>query len=104
MKEQIIETAGRTWQYLGKNGETCVSDLARLLREKDAVVFQALGWLAREDKINYSSKNKKEFVGLAESELDAFRSTIQNIENGAQEEASAAQAKARTRGRAASRI
>lgn len=104
MKEQIIEAAGKTWQYLGKNGETCLSDLARLLKEKDEVVFQAIGWLAREDKINYSAKNKKEFVGLVEGELNAFRSTIQNIENGAAQEASAGQAKARTRGRAASRI
>ena len=100
MKEQIIETAGKTWQYLGKNGETCVSELARLMKEKDEVVFQALGWLAREDKVNYSAKNKKQFVGLAEGELNAFRSTIQNIEGGAPD----SQAKARTRGRAASRI
>src|SRR3990167_8734551 len=98
MKEKVIEAAGKTWRFLGQNGEINVSQLAKSLKEKDEVVFQALGWLAREDKINYSSKNKKEFVGLVEGELNAFRSTIQNIENGTSQDA-VAQAKTRTRGR-----
>ena len=52
MKEKVIEIAGKTWRYLGQNGETNVSKLGKALQEKDAIVLQALGWLAREDKIN----------------------------------------------------
>ena len=101
MKEKVIETAGKTWQFLGKNGETCINDLPRLLKEKDEVVLQAVGWLAREDKLSYATKNKKDFVSLVDNELNAFRSAIQTIENnGAQQ----GEAKSRFRGRSASRI
>jgi len=80
MKEKIIEAAGKTWRFLGQNGETNVSQLAKSLKEKDEVVFQALGWLAREDKIDYSIKNRRTFVSLVENELRAFNSIIYNID------------------------
>jgi hypothetical protein len=78
MKDKVIEAAGRTWQYLGKNGETEVSALAKGLKEKNEVVFQAVGWLAREDKIHYATKNSKTFVSLIDAEAQAFRSLIEN--------------------------
>ena len=85
MKDKVIETAGKTWRYLGQNGETNVSQLPKVLKEKDAVVLQALGWLAREDKINYSTKNRRNFVSLVESELRSFNNVVykmdQQIEN-----------------------
>ena len=79
MKERIIEAAGKTWRFLGQNGQTNVSQLANSLKEKDEVVLQALGWLAREDKIDYTVKNRRTFVSLVEGELRAFNTTIYNI-------------------------
>lgn len=79
MKTQVIEAAGKTWRFLGQNGETNVGKLPRLLKEKEPVVFQALGWLAREDKINYSTKNRRTFVSLVESELQAFNSVTYHM-------------------------
>ena len=73
MKEKIIETAGKTWKLLGQCGETSVSQLPQLINEQDSIVFQALGWLAREDKISYTSKNRKTFVSLINSEKEAFK-------------------------------
>ncbi|OGX25459.1 MAG: hypothetical protein A2787_06700 [Omnitrophica WOR_2 bacterium RIFCSPHIGHO2_01_FULL_48_9] len=102
MKEKVIEAAGKTWQFLGKNGETAVSDLPKFIKEKDEIVLQALGWLAREDKINYLNKNKRDIVALAESELGAFNSIIQNAQ--AQAQASQAEAKQKIKARSASRI
>ena len=72
MKEQVIEAAGKTWRFLGQNGEANVATLPKVLKEKETVVFQALGWLAREDKINYSIKNRRKFVSLVDGELRAF--------------------------------
>ena len=43
------------------------------------MVLQALGWLAREDKINYTVKNRRTFISLVEGELRAFNTTIYNI-------------------------
>ena len=34
MKEEIIDTAGKIWQFLGRNGEVDVSVLAKRLKEK----------------------------------------------------------------------
>ena len=79
MKEKVIEAAGKTWRFLGQNGQTNVSQLAKSLKEKDEVVLQALGWLAREDKIDYTVKNRRTFVALVEKELRAFNSAIYNM-------------------------
>jgi hypothetical protein len=79
MKEKVIEIAGKTWRYLGQNGQTNVNQLAKSLKEKDEVVFQALGWLAREDKIVYTVKNRRTFVSLVESELSAFNTTVYHM-------------------------
>lgn len=49
---QIGETAGAIWKALAEQGPL---SMARLIKEVDAprdVVMQAIGWLAREDKID----------------------------------------------------
>ena len=51
MKDKVIEAAGKTWRFLGQNGEINVAQLPKVLKEKDTVIYQALGWLAREDKL-----------------------------------------------------
>jgi len=79
MKEKVIETAGKAWRFLGQNGQISVTQLPKVLKEKDEVVLQAIGWLAREDKIDYTVKNRRTFVSLVESELRAFNSVIYNI-------------------------
>jgi len=76
MKNKVIETAGKTWRYLGQNGQTNVSQLAKSLREKDELVLQALGWLAREDKIDYTIKNRRTFVALVDRELRSFNTVV----------------------------
>ena len=86
MKEKIIETAGKAWRFLGQNGEANVDQLPKVLKEKEHVVFQALGWLAREDKLNYSTKNRRTFVSLVEGELQAFNSCMYNIQSQAIQE------------------
>ena len=68
MKEEIGETAGKIWEILKKKGEVNVAQLPRLLNEKSAIVHQGLGWLAREDKVDYQVKAGKTFVSLTESE------------------------------------
>ncbi len=43
--------AGRVWQYLKKNGTASPTQLVRALKTTAADVHRALGWLAREGKI-----------------------------------------------------
>ncbi len=79
MKEKIIEAAGKTWRTLGEKGELNITQLPKVLKEDEAVVYQALGWLAREDKINYTVKNKQTTVSLVEAEARAFTDFSKNI-------------------------
>jgi Mn-dependent DtxR family transcriptional regulator len=68
MKDKIGETAGAIWKILKKQEEVNVTQLPKLLNEKSALVYQGLGWLAREDKVEYRSKASKTFVSLSETE------------------------------------
>ena len=56
--EQIGDTAGTVWNELNQNG---ARSLTQLLKEIDAprdLVMQALGWLAREDKISIEEDSR----------------------------------------------
>jgi len=68
MKENIGMTAGRIWERLRTDGELNLSQLPKILNENSVLVYQALGWLAREDKIEYRTMGSKILVSLSESE------------------------------------
>jgi len=52
----IGEIAGRIWNYLDANGETTLTNLKKGLELKDSEVSMALGWLARENKVEVQKK------------------------------------------------
>lgn len=61
---QIGETAGNIWHTLNAHGQL---SLAKLVKEIDAprdVVMQALGWLAREGKIEIEENSRSRVVSL----------------------------------------
>lgn len=68
MKVKVGETAGKIWNLLKEKGEVNISQLPRLLNEKSVIVHQALGWLAREDKIEYRTEAGKTYIFLNEKE------------------------------------
>jgi hypothetical protein len=68
MKERIGLTAGSIWDELEKTGELSLTRLTKLVKENPRVVYQGLGWLAREDKIAYREDDGKVFVSLVEGE------------------------------------
>jgi hypothetical protein len=68
VKDKIGQIAGQIWKILKKKGEVNAAQLPKLVNEKSSLVYQALGWLAREDKIEYQVKAAKTFVSLAASE------------------------------------
>jgi len=76
MKNKIGEMAAKVWKTLGEKENVELSRLPQILREKGEIVYQALGWLAREDKINYHSKEKKTFVSLSYDEREIFRNSL----------------------------
>ena len=76
MKTRIGEMAGRVWKTLGEKEEVAVLKLPQILREKGEIVFQALGWLAREGKIDFHKKEGKTFVSLSHQEREIFKKSL----------------------------
>lgn len=68
MKEKIGKMAGKIWEILRTKEEVEISRFPRMLNEKTDVTYQAIGWLAREDKIHYSKKSNKIYISLTETE------------------------------------
>ena len=64
MKEKIGTSAGKIWRVLKKSDEVAISKLPKMLKENDTITYQALGWLAREGKIEYRSEGRTTFVSL----------------------------------------
>lgn len=73
MKAKIIDTAGKIWRALGEKKEIEIGQLPWYVREEEYIVLQALGWLAREDKVSYIKRNGDDFVTLVDAELKIYR-------------------------------
>jgi hypothetical protein len=71
VKNQLIQTAGRVWHVLRDKDWVELSRLPRLTGARTSLAWQALGWLAREDKIVYRRLDGHDYVALAESERAA---------------------------------
>ena len=76
MKTKIGEMAGRVWKTLGEKEEVTVSKLPQILKEKGEIVFQALGWLAKEGKVDFHKKAGKTFVSLNDEEREIFKKAL----------------------------
>jgi len=57
--EQIIESAGQIYNYLNSKGEVSISKMKKDLSLADNFAEMGLGWLSREDKLEYTQKAKE---------------------------------------------
>lgn len=64
MTENIGTTAGVLWQFLQQNGPTTVSKIAESCTLDSKTLQRAIGWLAREDKIDFVSRGRSELITL----------------------------------------
>jgi len=76
MKTKIGEMAGRLWKTLGQKEEVAVSRLPQVLKEKGEIIYQALGWLAKEGKVDFHKKEGKIFVSLSHEEREIFKKSL----------------------------
>jgi hypothetical protein len=61
---QVGETAGRIWHLLNDEGPHSVSQLKKKLNGSGELVNFALGWLAREDKVDITQQKRVFTVAL----------------------------------------
>jgi len=64
MTSEIGDTAGKVWHLLNENGESTVAQLKKKLGGTTEQLHQAIGWLAREDKIVLNKKGTSLKVAL----------------------------------------
>lgn len=69
MITEIGNTAGRIWEILQQEDELTISQLPKALKVKESLVYQGLGWLAREGKIEYRTQGNKTVISLAREEV-----------------------------------
>ena len=62
--EQIGDAAGQVWHYLNENGPTALSRLVKDVDVPRDVLMQAIGWLAREDKVSIDTESRAKTVSL----------------------------------------
>ena len=62
--KHIGDTAGRVWKILCENGPLSMAKLVKAVGEPRDTVMQALGWLARENKISIDEEGRSRIVSL----------------------------------------
>lgn len=56
--QEIGETAGRVWKLLESDGAQTLGQVKKKLSAGNGMADYALGWLAREDKIEFVPERK----------------------------------------------
>lgn len=60
----VGETAGKVWQLLNEEGPQTLAQINKKLNDRGELVSLALGWLAREDKVEILQEKKNFKVAL----------------------------------------
>lgn len=58
-KEKIGTDAGKIWQILSEIGKVKIVDLKKISKMDIKDIYLALGWLARENKIQFFESEKE---------------------------------------------
>ncbi len=61
---QIGEAAGDVWHALDKGGPMTMTQLAKAVGSQRDTVMQAVGWLAREGKVELEEAGRKRIIRL----------------------------------------
>ena len=65
MKEKIGVNAGLVWNALSESkGKANIKDVKKATKLTEKDLYAALGWLAREEKVNIEEADKDVFVSL----------------------------------------
>ena len=60
----IGDAAGKVWKYLNRSGPVTMTKLAKDVDEPRDLIMQAVGWLAREDKISIDEDARSKTILL----------------------------------------
>jgi hypothetical protein len=66
MQVEIDHAAGTIWRYLNEHSELTLSKLKQGTKLSDPLLFSGIGWLAREEKLNFNTEGRSARVSLRE--------------------------------------
>jgi hypothetical protein len=66
----IAECAERIIAILNEKREVNILHVCELLSERNVIAYQALGWLAREGRVDYRSHGSQVFITLRGAAVD----------------------------------
>ncbi len=72
--------AGVVWRFLNSNGPTNIDGIVRATKLSRDLVFGALGWLGRENKIIMEKKGRAMVFSLREYEIQSEPVAVTTIE------------------------
>lgn len=58
------DTAGRIWRLLAERGRLSIRKIGELTSLNEATIYLGLGWLARENKIDFHKRSGMLYVEL----------------------------------------
>src|SRR5512139_384811 len=88
MKEPTVEAvfgvdAGIVWEFLNNNGPSNIGDIAKATGLRRELVYAALGWLGRENKIVVERRGRAMVFSLHESEIRGEEARATTMEESA---------------------
>lgn len=66
MSDRIGVTAGQTWAFLCEQGPSSANQIQKRIGADAALTNQAIGWLAREGKLNIDRSKRTVLYSLSE--------------------------------------
>jgi hypothetical protein len=65
--QDIGDTAGKVWNFLHERGQSKLSAVEQGVRAPKSLVYMAVGWLAREGKLEVRQERRTVQVSLTEN-------------------------------------
>jgi hypothetical protein len=62
--DQIGHVAGDLWRLLDKDGAQNLAEIKKAIPASNELVLAAIGWLAREDKVEFTASGKSVKIAL----------------------------------------
>ncbi len=86
MQVDIDHAAGTIWRYLSDHGEITLRELKHGTKLSDQLLFAGIGWLAREEKLNFTTEVAAQCLHGTGTRAAEYRgasaSTRENVEWG----------------------
>jgi hypothetical protein len=67
MEAEIGSAAGSIWRYLNDHGEATIAKVRQGTKLSEQLVLMGVGWLAKEDKLQFSRDARTMKVSLREN-------------------------------------